>query len=259
MKFRLFPLVLALSLSHSPIVAHSALSIPAVPLQTGSAVAPNLFYMLDDSGSMQWEIMPENYLYAYYMFPPPGEGQGKDFGGAHVYGGSMYPYIVMKFDTDTNQAVYLRSSTVNVVYYNPQQNYVPWAKHDGTSYSNANPSAADYNPFEPGRGSLNLIQQHTRSAYWNNGSWTQHTFWPITFYVYKGSGNKQDKTRYIRYQYRNGTMYKRDVGGGPETTLTTMPWGRTVAQEVQNLVYLLPLPHPRRARGYKPCLQHPRQ
>lgn len=60
MKFRLFPLVLALSLSHSPIVAYSALSIPAVPLQTGSAVAPNLFYMLDDSGSMQWEIMPEN-------------------------------------------------------------------------------------------------------------------------------------------------------------------------------------------------------
>ena len=119
MKFRLFPLVLALSLSHSPIVAHSALSIPAVPLQTGSAVAPNLFYMLDDSGSMQWEIMPENYLYAYYMFPPAGEGQGTGYGGAHVYGGSMYPYIVMKFDTDTDEAVYLRSSTVNVVYYNP--------------------------------------------------------------------------------------------------------------------------------------------
>ena len=236
MKFRLFPLVLALSLSHSPIVAHSALSIPAVPLQTGSAVAPNLFYMLDDSGSMQWEIMPENYLYAYYMFPPAGEGQGTGYGGAHVYGGSMYPYIVMKFDTDTDEAVYLRSSTVNVVYYNPQQNYVPWAKPDGTSYPNASPSNAYFNPYEPGRGSLDLTEKQTRSAYWNNGSWTTHTFSPVTYYVYKGTGNKLQKTSYIRYQYRNGNMYKWDLAQGiaTETLVSTLPWGRSVAAELQN-------------------------
>ncbi|MEW6729368.1 MAG: PilC/PilY family type IV pilus protein [Pseudomonadota bacterium] len=236
MKFRLSPIVLALGLGHLPTLAHGALDIPAVPLQTGSAVAPNLFYMLDDSGSMQWEIMPENYLYAYYMFPPPGEGQGKDYGGAHVYGGTMYPYIVMKFDTDTHQAVYLRSSTLNVVYYNPRQDYVPWARHDGTSFPNAAPGTAYYNPHETGRGSLDLTVQQTRSAYWNNGNWESHTFWPVTYYVYKGTGSQTDKTSYIRYQYREGGMYEWDLGKekSTEKAVAKLPWGRSVAEELQN-------------------------
>lgn len=236
MKLRLVPLVLALGLGHFPFLAHSALNVPTVPLQTGSAVAPNLFYMLDDSGSMQWEIMPDDYTYAYYMFPPPGEGQGKGYGGAHVYGGMMYPYIVIKFDTSTHDAVFLRSSTLNVIYYNPRQDYFPWARHDGTSFPNANPNNAYYNPHEPGRGSLNLTSEQKRSAYWNNGNWKSHTFWPVTYYVYKGSGSKVNKTNYIRYQYRDGRMYEWDLSKNisTEKALSTMPWGRSIAQELQN-------------------------
>jgi type IV pilus assembly protein PilY1 len=236
MKTRLSRLVFALSLVHISTLAHGSLTIPAVPLQTGSAVAPNLFYMLDDSGSMQWEIMPENYLYAYYMFPPPGEGQGKYYGGAHVYGGSMYPYKVMKFDTDTDEAVYLRSSTVNVVYYNPQQNYAPWANHDGTSFPNASPTNAYFNPYEPGRGSLDLTAKQTRSAYWNSDDWDSHTFWPMTFYVYKGTGDQLSKKSYIRYQYRGDTLYQWDLAekSSTEKSISSTPWGRSITQEVQN-------------------------
>jgi type IV pilus assembly protein PilY1 len=229
-------LILAAALAQWTAHAHGALTIPAVPLQTGAAVAPNLFYLLDDSGSMQWEIMPEDYLYAYYMFPPPGEGQGTGYGGAHVYGGDMYPYYVMKFDTTADEAVYLRSSTINVVYYNPRQEYTPWAKHDGTSFDQAVATNAYYNPYEPGRGSIDLTAQQTRSAYWNSGSWSSHTFWPVTYYVYKGSGSTTDKTNYIRYQYRNGTLYEWDLAkkSNTEKSISTTPWGRTAAQELQN-------------------------
>ncbi|MGK0674478.1 MAG: PilC/PilY family type IV pilus protein [Halothiobacillaceae bacterium] len=235
MKFRLSPIILALGLGHLPVLTHAALDIPPVPLQTGSAVAPNLFYLLDDSGSMQWEIMPDDYLYTYYVFPPPGEGQGRGYGGAHVYGGQMYPYHVLPFDTTIHEAVYLRSSTINAVYYNPRQDYLPWARHDGTSFPNANPRAAYYNPYEPGRGQLDLTIQHTRSAYWWQ-TWRSHTFWPVTYYVYKGTGNTKDKTSYIRYQYRQGKMYTWDLSqpSNTEREVSNLPWGRSVAAELQN-------------------------
>jgi|GEM_PF-4929960 len=41
---------------------HAALNIPSTPIQTNSGVAANLMFILDDSGSMHWEGMPD-FLY----------------------------------------------------------------------------------------------------------------------------------------------------------------------------------------------------
>ncbi|MEN8820268.1 MAG: hypothetical protein ABF271_04085, partial [Abyssibacter sp.] len=118
-------------------MAAAAVNFPNVPLQSGLATPANLFFLLDDSGSMQWEVMPDQNLYfAYYLFPPP----------ASLYGGSMYAYQVPGFDDNNLHNFYSRSPTNNAVFYNPTVTNNPWARADGTSYGDANPTAAPFNP-----------------------------------------------------------------------------------------------------------------
>ncbi|MDG5500675.1 PilC/PilY family type IV pilus protein [Marinobacter sp. BGYM27] len=69
------------------------------PLFIGSSVSPNLMFMLDDSGSMAREYMPD------------------DIGNHHW--------------TQTNELWYY-SNEVNKVYYNPDVDYLPPYKKDGT-------------------------------------------------------------------------------------------------------------------------------
>src|SRR5574343_1300631 len=97
-----------------PVLPAAALDIPATPLKATQSVYPNILFLLDDSGSMQWEIMPEDYLYSYHLFPPP---------VAQLYGGTGYGegsgsalYRLPSFREDNIYNVFLRSSGNNTVY-----------------------------------------------------------------------------------------------------------------------------------------------
>ena len=71
----------------------AGLDIPDEPLQSSGRVAPNVLFILDDSGSMSWDAMPANAI-------------GSDFDGRN----------------------YIR----NNLYYNPANTYRPWINADGT-------------------------------------------------------------------------------------------------------------------------------
>lgn len=84
---------------------NAAIAIPDVPLQAGTAVPPNIMFILDDSGSMTWDFMPDDV------------------------------------PNTTTVRIETQTYTRNTVYYNPTITYVPWSKPDGTLFPNADGSA----------------------------------------------------------------------------------------------------------------------
>lgn len=111
--------LLILSLSTA---AHGALTdLANAPLVTGSdtAVLPNLMFVLDDSGSMDWDYMPD---------------AAKNFSGKYGF----------------------NSSHCNGTYYNPNTVYNPPVDSTGASYPNATFTAAWKNGYNTAAGTTNL-------------------------------------------------------------------------------------------------------
>lgn len=151
-------------------VAHASTSIAELPLKASVLAKPNVIFAMDDSGSMDWELMINgtfqgvfyaNYgnttLYPagalrtgshandwplYYLFP---NGTGA---GNRVYGDpdARYGHAV----PPTAQMAWTRSPAFNSIYYDTMRTYQPWApgfvSGARTEFANANPSAARSHP-----------------------------------------------------------------------------------------------------------------
>lgn len=78
--------------------------LATAPLETSSPtlVKPNLFFVLDDSGSMTWDYLPDT------------AGQDADY---------------------RNNVGLVRNSGYNKIYYNPRTTYSPPIKYDGSRYA----------------------------------------------------------------------------------------------------------------------------
>jgi len=152
--------------------------IAQVPVTQSSVVEPNVIMGLDDSGSMDWEILVntndgalwwDNNADAYldsnnnllagsystgnwaeygYLFP---NGTASD---ARIYGDSPTPRVALP---PIPQFAFVRCSTYNPIYYNPSYTYKPWtpAYYNGAtnSFSNASSTAARSHPIFPTSGS----------------------------------------------------------------------------------------------------------
>jgi type IV pilus assembly protein PilY1 len=218
--------VLSLSIAFGPL-ASADVDIATVPLFLNASVDPNIVFTFDDSGSMQWEYMPDGAFGAtIYMFPRPTD----------TYGGNDYANQVPSFREDSVPNFYGRSAHNNGVFYNPDITYVPWPNPDGSPGPDADPTAALYNPGRPGRGSLDLTTARTQSAVWFRGNTPfeafcdpcggNRTYWPITYYNYTG-GSVTNRASYNRVQITTAT---------PATATFTSPGGvtRTRDEEIQN-------------------------
>lgn len=145
-----YHLVMCLILTqiYSPLIAQSAIS--DMPPLLKSNVPPNIVFTLDDSGSMQWESVPDAMVtgYGYSGFPLPD----------NIYkSGSVAYNKVMGFGNELSVAQY-RSSAKNSLYYNPAIRYYPWIDSSGIAMANADPIAAKFNPVLPtGVASLPVI------------------------------------------------------------------------------------------------------
>lgn len=191
MKFRarctkiVFYTILTACFGMMPIERSEALSLSQAPLFTMNSVKPNIITVIDDSGSMDFEVVvPTNdgalwwsvdnnsfvdsgTLYDnfggsanddwkkfVYLFP---NGTGT---GNRVYSdGSHDHFAIPPFI----QFGYMRSADYNKAYYDPNETYEPWLEYGVTTFDDITPSAAPSDPVE-GSSTLNLTADMESSS-----------------------------------------------------------------------------------------------
>ncbi|MBN1141254.1 MAG: pilus assembly protein PilY [Deltaproteobacteria bacterium] len=256
-KFRAWPWAVAVVfglLLHCFPAENANADIAQSPLFLTVEVAPNIVFVIDDSGSMMFETIPETITdtfqtSVYYMFPRT--YSSKDANTWNIYGASKDYWAggssraVPKFDATNKWAAYFRSSHNNPMYYNPAVRYQPWVDKDGAPWVDAVPSAAYHNPAITSKGTRNLTADNTQTACWikstavkggsdiceDNSSSKSVTFWPATYFKYNGSGSLTDASSYQRVEIRdNGDSY----AGGPNRLDCADPNACTYEEEIQN-------------------------
>lgn len=228
----------------SPGLAQANVNIANVPLFLTTSVDPNIMFILDDSGSMHWEIMPDQHISnaAYYVY-------GRI---DNLYSSGNYTDRAPTFADDPYNA-FARSPVGNTVYYDPGVTYSPWPRADGSgSMPNANPSAALHNPMRPARGSRNLTANNTRNGSWRRCSTitrdvsgtfnfsgcatftATQTFWPAVYYWHDGSDG-YDFSNYERVEIRSDTPFYTDHGRENRTDCASAATATcTYDEEIQN-------------------------
>ena len=111
--------------SAAPLAAADPLDLSVTPLFLNTAVDPNVMVTVDDSSSMNWGFMPDATLINCFQRRP-----------------QMY------------------ASNRNLIYFNPNYEYLPPLYGDGTPYPQANFFAARDDGFDPGSPVVNLQTQY---------------------------------------------------------------------------------------------------
>lgn len=155
---------LLVALSLAPATALSAPGTLAdVPLFLTNPVEPNIFFLVDDSGSMDWGLMTEEpdgimnlgcvYYYAQpatdndYTWVVPTEAALAAQGIGAPYGGVWRA----------------RNSDYNKLYYNPSITYTPWPGDNGSNalLIDAVPTAVPLDPYNPAAGTVDVTARTT--------------------------------------------------------------------------------------------------
>lgn len=244
---KLLPATLALVIYGLP----NAATIPDVPLQTMTTVEPNIMMTLDDSGSMQFEIMPDDYTYTKWLW-----SGWQWIGGSSifvypradkVYGTSDYNNAVATVDWTNPYAAVARSPQVNTMYYNPGITYFPWVDSNGNSLGNASATCALHNPRKTTASfdAAKCRDLTTDNSNYNGSVWiactgsssdlcsidtANRTFWPSTYFWYNGGGI-WSVANYTQVEIRSGNSYS---GHGRENRSDCAAGVCTYSQEIQN-------------------------
>jgi type IV pilus assembly protein PilY1 len=164
-----------------------ATDIAELPLKASVLAKPNVIFGLDDSGSMDWEVLLDTSSGQFWWDGDDGwnSGSGRpasatgndDYRRSYLFpvgtnnGGQLYAYdsIYGRALAPTNQFAWVRSNKFNPVYYNSRATYKPWspAYVDGVSlpaYADANANAALAHPLYAGGPTLKLNADWDASA-----------------------------------------------------------------------------------------------
>ena len=174
----------------------------------GGSVAPNIFYTMDDSGSMAWMYAPsttdvwggEKNGIAPLAHPLDSLDESGNTCLVRTPDATVATY-----DAASRAAMRLRSSAVNKIYYNPTIRYLPWAKYseaDG-SFPNSSFTAATMDPSGVKTGTINLSTTlSNRQTTWCTSNGTQnatYTLYPASYYNIVGTYDATKTTdRYVQ-------------------------------------------------------------
>ncbi|MCA1805457.1 MAG: hypothetical protein LC646_09020, partial [Xanthomonadaceae bacterium] len=209
-------------------------NIADIPLFLSASVDPNIMFVIDDSGSMHFELMPDGLILydAFYVFPR----------SDNVYGPSDYNNRVPTVDDNNPYNALSRSPQVNTLYYNPGITYTPWSKSDGTLWPNAVASAAYHNPAKTSAGSRDLTSYNLQHARWYSCSSASScfntlgykNFWPATYFRHSG-GDIWTWGNYTRTEIRSTTATYTGEGRENRTDCAAASTATcTYAEEIQN-------------------------
>jgi len=224
-----------------PLTSHAAPGTLAdAPMFLTNAVEPNILFMLDDSGSMDWGLMtPEDsgivFLGAcpyYYTHPAvdnndfwtmPTEAGLKAQGFPAPYSG-----VWRAWNSDYNKA-----------YYNPGITYTPWPGENsaGMLYTTANPAAALIDPYVAGGPTADLTavtSYDTDYCPGGLGLFTVADFFPARYYRWADTDadlNVDAEDAHELVEIRPTTSI---YAGGPDRRDCTGSPTCTYAEEIRN-------------------------
>ena len=150
-------------------------TLASAPLYLGTAVEPNIMFLLDDSGSMDWEFMIQGAADGLFYIGSTDYEYILPGGTCGSSGCDIVPTVGQNAGSWR-----ARNSTYNGLYYNPAITYEPW---DGVNasgaplYTNASLTAARGNP-NTATPTLNLTANVTV------GSGGGSTFYPAHYYTW---------------------------------------------------------------------------
>ena len=209
------------------------------PMFLTNPVEPNILFMVDDSGSMDWGLMTSensgimdlgcSYYYThpatdnedYWMVPT--EAGLISQGIAAPYGGVWRAWSV----------------GYNKLYYDPTVTYTPWPGESasGALYTNANPAAAPIDPYVNGGGTVDLTTATTYSTDYCDGglgSFTVNGFFPARYYTWTDdntNGLADVADTHTLVEIRPTTLV---YPGGAERRDCALRTICTYAEEIQN-------------------------
>lgn len=182
-----------------------------VPLEQSTSVSPNVIIMMDDSGSMDWNMSvrgPDTqggfvidndwiatsgeYSTSYYYL---WDLANNIFGTTNGNGRILPTEELLDSDSDLDNNRYgvwrARSANYNRLYYNPLVRYTPWVGQDAQNneFGNANPSAIRLDPRDP-YNTFNMLNDHD--------------YYSDNIPRWRSNGGREDKTvnnLYIPYYY----------------------------------------------------------
>lgn len=152
------------------------------PLNNTVTVKPALIFAMDDSGSMNTQLLTKALQgLAFYK----NEGPNGFFNGTRLTtrsdaGGNTYTFLyviphISTLQTYANSlppidmAGFARSAEYNRSYFNPNVQYKRWRRPDGkggyVDYPQADPAAASLDPDRPANGTINLTALHKSNDY----------------------------------------------------------------------------------------------
>ncbi|NIK10159.1 type IV pilus assembly protein PilY1 [Xanthomonas arboricola] len=163
------------------IPVNAGITLPTSPLTTAARVPPNLLFVLDDSGSMEWR----------YMYNPDIASMGGGGVTSSPTGdNTTRDNSILTTDTRAG-AIYDQNYITNTIYYNPTTDYKPWVDSAGAPLSGGTTMESAYS-------SAFFVQNTeagTASSIVDLSASTQ------TFYMPKsGATDLSDVRQYYRYQ-----------------------------------------------------------
>src|SRR5690606_19175995 len=128
------------------------------PLTTGNRVAPNILFILDDSGSMAW-----HYMYSVDVTKITGPNGFESVQTAdNLASGGDADYLS---NSDSPFGIYDMNYRTNGLYYNPTLTYQPWVTSGGSDMTGGTSYAAAYSDVDLASGSTTNLGNSKRIFY----------------------------------------------------------------------------------------------
>ena len=202
---------------------NAGISIPDDPLTTQARVAPNILFILDDSGSMAYDRMPDSV------------------------------------PATSTPNVASNAYTRNTLSYNPATTYRPWMRADGTRMTGGTSFNSVYGSFNlVGGGTTDLADAGSCRRYNNNNSATTDEYATgatqvcggvQTFYVPKDTSRTDATylgagTNYYRYQITANNVIRSEYGAvaGGTSNATGFPLSNLSRNQGNWLTYSVNVP-----------------
>lgn len=222
---RATPVLFAYFATLLAIPVNAGITLPSDPLTTSSRVPPNILFILDDSGSMQWK-----YMYNPDVSSISGGGISSIPTGDNRTADNDYGS-----DSVDLAAFYDLNYVTNTLYYNPNVSYNAWLDSTGTPLVGGLSYTAAYSD-----------NVNVQSTFANTTSATVNLSSVVrTFYFPKGDiSNYSDATQYYRYQILTGGQVVRSerMQGVSRSDSGTLASGLSGAAGVFSAIYSINLP-----------------